>query len=460
MTTEQPPRSLSESRLRAFTCLLVVSWAAVLFFVPADFHLDSRTAVGLGVFALLAILSDRYPLEVPFGNAFLGLSGTVFWALLVLFDPIWASMAAFVATLISESVVQHRKPLKAIFNGVQTAISVLAGAITFGALNGAHELRGSVVFFAAFGVAALVYWICNTWLVSIGAALIYKEAPHRFWQRNFQWAFVYELMSAPIALAVAFAYQELWLIGLVLVMLPIMMVRLAYSQYLQLKQTYRETVRTLIKIIEMHDSYTAGHSDRVATYSRQLCEALRLSPTETEKIELAAYLHDLGKIHLDLSGIVRKAGKLTEDERRLVRLHSVVSADLANQVTYFRGEIEAMIRHHHENWDGSGYPHGLQGDQIPLGSRIILLADAFDAMTTSRVYRRALDLEKVKTEFAKFAGSQFDPSLVPVFLERVIGEGSSIIKQPIDEPLEGQRARKLGLTEQSEPEVRPIRAVR
>jgi hypothetical protein len=460
MSTEQPPRAPSDSRLKVFTGLLIVVWAAVLFFAPANFNIDSRTAVGLGVFALLAILSDRYPLEVPFGNAFLGLSGTVFWALLVLFDPIWASMAAFVATLISESVVQHRKPLKAVFNGIQTAISVLAGAVTFGALNGAHELRGSIVFFGAFGLAALVYWLSNTWLVSIGAALIYKEAPHRFWQRNFQWAFVYELMSAPIALAVAFAYQELWLIGLVLVMLPIMMVRLAYSQYLQLKQTYRETVRTLIKIIEMHDSYTAGHSDRVATYSRQLCEALRLSPTETEKIELAAYLHDLGKIHLDLSGIVRKAGKLTEDERRLVRLHSVVSADLANQVTYFRGEIEAMIRHHHENWDGSGYPHGLQGDQIPLGSRIILLADAFDAMTTSRVYRRALDLEKVKAEFARFAGSQFDPSLVPVFLQRVVGEGGSIIKQPIDEPLEGQRARKLGLTEQSEPEVHQIRAIR
>lgn len=462
MTQDQAPVSTvnGEARLKLFTCVLLLLWAGVLALSAQSFAVDSRTAVGLAVFALLAILSDRYPLEVPFGNAFLGLSGTVFWALLVLFDPIWASVAAFAATLISESVVQHRKPHKAIFNGVQTGISVLAGAVTFGVLNGVHELRGGLVFFASFAAAALVYWLSNTWLVSFGAALIYKEAPHRFWQRNFQWAFVYELMSAPIALAVAFAYQELWLIGLVLVMLPIMMVRLAYSQYLQLKKTYRETVRTLIKIIEMHDSYTAGHSDRVATYSRQLCEALKLSPTETEKIELAAFLHDLGKIHLDLSGIVRKAGKLTEDERRLVRLHSVVSADLANQVTYFRGEIEAMIRHHHENWDGSGYPHGLQGDQIPLGSRIILLADAFDAMTTSRVYRRALDLEKVKAEFSKFAGSQFDPSLVPVFLDRVVGDGASIIKQPIDEPLEGQRARKLGLTEHDEPELGQIRAIR
>jgi HD-GYP domain-containing protein (c-di-GMP phosphodiesterase class II) len=119
-----------------------------------------------------------------------------------------------------------------------------------------------------------------------------------------------------------------------------------------------------------------------------------------------------------------------------------------------------MIRHHHENWDGSGYPHGLQGEQIPLGSRIILLADAFDAMTTSRVYRRALDLDKVKGEFARFAGSQFDPSLVPMFLERVVGEGTSIIKQPIDEPLEGQRARNLGLTEPGEPDVHQIRVMR
>lgn len=460
MSQDSAPVSpvLQQRRLALFTGFLLIAWGGLLALYADSIGLDSRTGVGLGVFALLAILSDRYPLEVPFGNAYLGLSGTVFWALLILFHPAWASIAALVATLVSETVVQKRKAPKALFNSVQTGISVLAGAMTFELMNGAHELRGDLVFFGAFGAAALVYWLSNTWLVSFGAALIYREAPHRFWQRNFQWAFVYELMSAPIALAVAFAYQELWLMGLVLVMLPIMMVRLAYSQYLQLKKTYRETVRTLIKIIEMHDSYTAGHSDRVATYSRQLCEALRLSPTETEKIELAAYLHDLGKIHLDLSGIVRKAGKLTEEERRLVRLHSVVSADLANQVTYFRGEIEAMIRHHHENWDGSGYPHGLQGEQIPLGSRIILLADAFDAMTTSRVYRKALDLEKVKAEFMKFSGSQFDPSLVPLFLERVIGDGASIIKQPIDEPLEGQRARKIG-QEASEASIHALRVM-
>jgi len=206
----------------------------------------------------------------------------------------------------------------------------------------------------------------------------------------------------------------------------------------------------------MHDPYTAGHSDRVATYARRLCEVLRLSPGATEKIELAAFLHDLGKIHLDLSNIIRKAGKLNEEERRLIKLHSVVSADLANQVSYFKGEIEAMIRHHHENWDGTGYPHGLKGEQVPLGSRIILLADAFDAMTTSRVYRDALDLDKVKNEFRKFAGIQFDPRLVPVFLDQVVGDGTGLIRQPIDEPLEGQRAR-VGMDAEAPPQVHDIK---
>lgn len=310
------------------------------------------------------------------------------------------------------------------------------GSLAFFSVKGQAGLEGSLTFFAAFGVGALVYWLSNTWLVSIGANILYGEPASRFWERNFKWALVYELTSAPIALVVAYAYQELWLMGLLLVTLPILMVRLAYSQYIELKKTYRETVRTLVKIIEMHDPYTAGHSDRVAIYARRLCEALRLSPGQTEKIELAAYLHDLGKINLDLSGIVRKAGKLTEEERRLIRLHSVVSADLANQVSYFKGEIEAMIRHHHENWDGTGYPHGLQGEQIPLGSRVILLADAFDAMTTSRVYRDALDLDRVKDEFRKFSGIQFDPSLVPTFLDEVVGDGSDMVRQPVVGPME------------------------
>lgn len=439
--------------------IAAVGIAAVYSYDSAHVIRNSRSWIGVAALCVMAVMAEGYPLRVPMGNANLGQSGIVFWALFVLYEPWLAASMAFVSVLLSETVIQRRANVKALFNATQLSTSTLIGGLVFITISGSVGLSSSPSFFLAFGLAALTYWVVNTWLVSFGAQVLYCEPAHRFWKRNFQWAFIYELTSAPIALAVAFAYSELWLVGLLIVTLPILMVRLAYSQYLQLKKTYRETVRTLIKIIEMHDPYTAGHSDRVATYSRMLCEALRLSPAETERIELAAYLHDLGKIHLDLSGIVRKAGKLSDEERRLVRLHSVVSADLANQVSYFRGEIEAMIRHHHENWDGSGYPHGLRGEQIPLGSRIILLSDAFDAMTTSRVYRDALDLEKVKSEFRKFAGIQFDPKLVPVFLDEVVRDGQNMIKQPLNEPLEGQRARSEDQAEMSKVHSLPRRYV-
>jgi len=458
MISDSEQNVVRSKRFAALSVILLLVFASALALaLQRTSPLESVDIWGLLAFGVLAILSEAYPLRVPVGHAYIGVSGTIYWALFILFEPAVAGITAGLSFLITDTLIHRRKFLKGIFNASQIGLSTLLGAFVFLTINESVGLSSDPIFFVAFGSGVLVYWVLNTAIVSIGASVLYGEAAARFWRRNFQWSFVYELTSAPVTLAIAFAYSEWWLIGLPLVILPLLMIRLAYSQYLQLKKTYHETVRTLIKIIEMHDPYTAGHSDRVATYSRMLCEALRLSPSRTEKIELAAYLHDLGKIHLDLSGIVRKAGKLNEEERRLVRLHSVVSADLANQVSYFRGEIEAMIRHHHENWDGSGYPHGLKGDQIPLGARIILLADAFDAMTTSRVYRDALDLEKVKAEFRKFAGIQFDPRLVPVFLDQVLKDGENLIKQPIDEPIEGQRARLSGMDEEEAVRVHSLR---
>ena len=419
--------------------------------------LDSRDIIGLIAFSVLALLAESFPLRVPLGNAYIGVSDIIYISLIITLGPIWATVSSFTVFVISDIFINRKHVLKALFNATQTGLSVLAAGYIFLAIAGSNVIAQSIQFYLGIAIAIVVFWIINSWLVSFAAATLYNENAYRFWGRNFKWSLVYELTSAPIALGVSFAYQELWLPGLLLVTLPILMVRLAYSQYLELKKTYRETVRTLVKVIEMHDPYTAGHSDRVATYARQLCESLHLSTGLTERIELAAFLHDLGKIHLDLSNIIRKAGKLNEEERRLIRLHSVVSADLANQVSYFKGEIEAMIRHHHENWDGTGYPHGLKGEQIPLGSRIILLADAFDAMTTSRVYRDALDLDKVKDEFRKFAGIQFDPRLVPVFLDQVVGDGSGLLRQPMDEPLEGQRAR-MEKDAASAPQVRDIKS--
>ena len=298
------PVRLDLTLFYVLTSVIVLVFATALSAVFTAEAISYHFAFGLLAFLLLAVLSESYPLNVPMGNAAIGMSGTIYWALIVLFAPFWAAAVAFLGFLISDFFIRRKAPGKAVFNSAQVGLSSLLASLMFVGIKGSPGLAVDPLFFLAFAAAVLTYWLTNTWLVSVGAWAMYGEPPHRFWQQNFQWAFVYELTSAPIALAVAVAYQELWLVGLLLLALPILMIRLAYSQYLQLKQTYRETVRTLVKIIEMHDPYTAGHSDRVAIYTRRLCEALHLSAKTTERIELAAYLHDLGKIHLDLSGIV------------------------------------------------------------------------------------------------------------------------------------------------------------
>src|SRR5213594_3662777 len=168
----------------------------------------------------------------------------------------------------------------------------------------------------------------------------------------------------------------------------------------------------MVKAIEARDPYTSGHSIRVSEYARSIARELGLPTKHVDDVATAALLHDVGKIHEDFAPLLRKAGRLTPEERMLMQAHPVRSADLAGTIAEFRGRVQTDIRNHHENYDGTGYPDGLKGDGIPIGARIIMIADTIDAMTTDRPYRKALTLAKALEELAKYAGRQFDPKLV------------------------------------------------
>jgi HD-GYP domain-containing protein (c-di-GMP phosphodiesterase class II) len=143
-----------------------------------------------------------------------------------------------------------------------------------------------------------------------------------------------------------------------------------------------------------------------------MARELGLPAKHVEDIATAALLHDVGKIHEDFAPLLRKAGRLTPEERMLMQAHPVRSADLAGTIAEFRGRVQTDIRNHHENYDGTGYPDGLSGEGIPIGARIIMVADTIDAMTTDRPYRKALTLAKALEEITRYAGRQFDPRLV------------------------------------------------
>jgi len=175
----------------------------------------------------------------------------------------------------------------------------------------------------------------------------------------------------------------------------------------------------MVKAIEARDPYTSGHSLRVRALSRAIAVELGLSAKEIEQVETAALLHDVGKIHEEFAPLLRKESRLTPEETALMQTHSTKSAELVGVISKFHGFIEDCVRHHHERWDGQGYPYGISGKSIPLGARIVLISDTIDAMTTDRPYRKRLGLDVVIAELQKYKGQQFDPDIVDVAIGSV-----------------------------------------
>ena len=194
----------------------------------------------------------------------------------------------------------------------------------------------------------------------------------------------------------------------------------------QFKREFVEALTVLAKLIEMRDSYTAGHSEKVSMWSEIVARKLGLSREEQEKIKLAARLHDIGKISIP-DGILNKPAPLSKEEYAEIKKHAALGAGILSNIESLK-EVSKIIRHHHEWYNGEGYPDGLTGEEIPLGSRIISVADAYQAMTSDRPYRKAFSKEKAIAELERGAGSQFDPKIVRIFIGILLGERENLGK--------------------------------
>ena len=193
--------------------------------------------------------------------------------------------------------------------------------------------------------------------------------------------------------------------------------RLERSQQLmlaQLQQAYETSLIMLANAIELRDKYTRGHVDRVMEFTVLIAEKLGLSSIQISSFRFGAILHDIGKIYIR-EGVLRKAGQLNHLEWNEMKRHAEIGANLLRNVPYLSGAIP-IIRHHHERWDGQGYPDGLAGEAIPLGARIVAVADTYDAMTTERVYHNENTPEQAIEEIRTGSGTRYDPVVVEAFL--------------------------------------------
>ncbi len=180
-----------------------------------------------------------------------------------------------------------------------------------------------------------------------------------------------------------------------------------------LKDLFTGTVKAIVEALDAKDSYTVGRSKRVTYYAIKMAEMLKLSPIEISKIEIAGLLHDIGMIGIS-DELLSKADALTQDELNEIKQHVVYGVKILDDIKQLK-DVVAIIKYHHEHWNGKGYPEGLVGEQIPLASRIIAVADAYDGMVSHRAYRNAKTHEEALTIINNLVGEQFDPAVVAVF---------------------------------------------
>jgi putative nucleotidyltransferase with HDIG domain len=224
--------------------------------------------------------------------------------------------------------------------------------------------------------------------------------------------------------------------------LPLYMTRLAYQNYTEMREMFTQTITALAEAVDKRDPYTSKHSWRVKEIAGDIGRVLRLSEADLEALEWGGLLHDVGKIGVP-DAVLLKQDRLNKEERTMMNSHPVLGAQIIKPVRRLNRELP-IIRHHHEWYNGSGYPDRLIGDEIPLLARVLHVADSFEAMTAARPYRMTpLTAEQAIAELRKFAGIQFDPKVVDAFVqtkwaEGVADPGRTIQPRPI--PLIGQHA--------------------
>lgn len=390
--------------------IVAVDACTVAFILVALPGLPPHALPTLALFIVAAALTESWRVPIS-DHGEVSLSISVTYAAAVLFGAAFGAMVAGAASLVSDGV-RRRGPARTAFNAGQLALSGGLTGLTYSVLqtDDTHSLTTNAL---AYLGAAAIYYLVNAALSS-GVLALHGRHFTRVFYRSLSDGGGFYLALAPIGAIAAFCYvQSPW----TLLYFPVLLwiVYKGFGLYAKLRTETANALTTLADALERRDPYTYQHSIRVADHSERLAEQLGLPPEHIELIVSAARVHDLGKISID-NRILHKPGRLTDEERRQINTHSAAGAELAGQFSMY-GPGAEIIRHHHERWDGDGYPDGLAGARIPFGSRVIAVADVFDAMTSDRPYRAALSEEVALAELARGRGTQFDPDVVDAFLE-------------------------------------------
>ena len=370
--------------------------------VPSPEHW--RAAAFFSTFGIVATA-----LEYRTSRATQGTIGFLPFLSVGLIAPNVAALVAVLFSVVVGELFLRRPAIKLLFNAAQHTFAVACAIAAFRVLGGNSALD-STPGFLPLVVLVAAYFTLNKLAVSTVVAAAQGGSTRTLWLKSIRGSFIYDVLAFPLIIFFAVAYSRLGPGWSAILALPMLGIRQLYRTVFELQKINEELLQLMVASIEARDPYTSGHSQRVARYARVVAGAAGLNGKAAERTETAALLHDVGKIHEEFAVILRKPGALTDEEFEIMKTHPARSAELVGKVTQFNDLVPAILAHH-EAWNGRGYPLGRAGAEIPIGARIIALADTIDAMTTTRPYRAALSTVEVRDEITKQSGHQFDPAI-------------------------------------------------
>lgn len=304
---------------------------------------------------------------------------------------------------------------KTLFNIANMSISVYLASIIFN-INMQLEIIDKIAYLK-FSLLIITFLLINTLIISILVSILSKKNILYIYLNNIKFGFLNIVAMAPFGIVLAYLFIQYNIPGVLVLMVPIMLARYTFMLYIEAKSKYIETVKVLMHAIEARDTYTEGHSRRVANLVEIIARELKYSESRIEQLTIASFLHDVGKIGID-DNILNKPGKLSNEEYSIIQQHPEIGYNILKEIKDL-GDISFIVRHHHERYDGNGYPSRLKPDQLNLDVYIVQLADSIDAMATDRPYRKALTQEDIINEVVKNKGTQFHPDVVDAYLNAV-----------------------------------------
>src|SRR5271166_2800439 len=418
---------------KAFVGITVSLGMVVLGF--ALVHWQSQDLTRFACYLAVAVLASGLKVQLP------GIDGTMsvnflFILLGVLELSLPETLLIGCTASLVQSVWQARKRLdtiKVLFN--VAGMMANASALTYVSYHWLAARSGSNKPILLM-MAALVFFFANTLPISIVIALTEGKSSRKVWSECYFWSFPYYLVGAAAVGLVGIVNRATGWQTSLLVLPLIYWVYRSYRLYLgrleaekervevekrhveQIASLNMRTIEALALAIEAKDQTTHTHLQRVRTYAVAVAKELKLSEGEIEALRAAALLHDIGKLAVP-EQIINKPGKLTPEEFEKMKVHPLVGAEILERVA-FPYPVAPIVRSHHERWDGSGYPAGLSGEDIPIGARILAAVDCLDALASHRQYRQAMPLDRAMDRVKERAGTWFDPKVVEVLERRYV----------------------------------------